>query len=133
MSCSRIGALALLVLAVLWPPAATAQVSQITKAEADEALVVELNEGQLIHLERPAASVFLANPGVADINVRSTQLVYLLGRSPGQTTLFALDSRDNVIVSMDVVVKHNLTRLREALETLLPSAGIEVVSFEGGI
>ena len=84
-------------------------------------------------MDRPAASVFIANPSVADVNIRSTQLVYLLGRAPGKTTLFALDADDNVIANMEIVVHHNLTRLRDALDTLLPTAGLNVTSIEGGI
>ena len=130
---NRVGALALFVLAVLWPMAAAAQISGTLEPEASESLSLELNEGQLIRLDRPAASVFIANPNVADVNIRSTQLVYLLGRAPGKTTLFALDANDNVVINLEVVVQHNLTRLREALDTLLPTAGLNVTSIEGGI
>ncbi len=130
---NTVGALALFALAVLWPMAAAAQISGTLEPKAGESLALELNEGQLIRLDRPAASVFIANPSVADVNIRSTQLVYLLGRTPGRTTLFALDDNDNVIINMEVVVQHNLTRLREALDTLLPTAGLNVTSIEGGI
>ena len=130
---NTVGALALFVLAVLWPMAAVAQISGTLEPKAGETLALELNEGQLIRLDRPAASVFIANPNVADVNIRSTQLVYLLGRAPGKTTLFALDAQDNVIANMEVVVHHNLTRLRDALVTLLPTAGLNVTSIEGGI
>ncbi len=130
---NRVGALTLFVLAVLWPIAAAAQISGTVEPKAGETLTLELNEGQLIRLDRPAASVFIANPSVADVNIRSTQLVYLLGRAPGKTTLFALDADDNVIANMEIVVHHNLTRLREALDTLLPTAGLNVTSIEGGI
>ncbi len=130
---NRIGALALFVLAVFWPMAALAQISGTLEPKAGESLALELNEGQLIRLDRPAASVFIANPSVADVNIRSTQLVYLLGRAPGKTTLFALDADDNVIANMEIVVHHNLTRLREALDILLPAAGLNVTSIEGGI
>lgn len=133
MSCNRCGALALLTLVMLWPVAATAQISGTMEPKAAESIAIELNEGQLIRLDQPATSVFITNPGVADINVRSAQLVYLFGRAPGKTTLFALDSDDNVIANMEIVVQHNLTRLRSALETLLPTAGVNVTSIDGGI
>ncbi len=133
MSCKRFGALALLTLAVFWPIAATAQISGTVESKPGESIAIELNEGQLVRLDKPAASIFITNPSVADINVRSTQLVYLFGRAPGKTTLFALDSEDNVIANMEVVVQHNLTRLQGALEVLLPTAGVNVTSIDGGI
>ncbi len=133
MSCNRFGALALLTLAVFWPVAATAQISGTMEPKPGESIAIELNEGQLVRLDRPAASVFITNPNVADINVRSAQLVYLFGKTPGKTTLFALDSEDNVIANLEIVVQHNLTRLQGALEVLLPAAGIKVSSIDGGI
>lgn len=133
MSCKRFSALALLMLAIVWPLAATAQISGSMEPKPGESVSIELNEGQLVRLDKPAASVFITNPDVADVNVRSAQLVYLFGRKPGKTTLFALDGADNVIANMEVVVQHNLTRLRESLETLLPVGGVNVTSIDGGI
>ena len=133
MSCNRLGALALLTLVMFWPVAATAQISGTMEPKPGESVAIELNEGQLVRLDKPAASVFITNPSVADINVRSAQLVYLFGKTPGKTTLFALDSNDNVIANMEVVVHHNLTRLQGALETLLPTAGVNVTSIDGAI
>jgi pilus assembly protein CpaC len=133
VSCNRLGALALLILALFWPMAATAQIAGTVEPKAGESIAIELDEGQLVRLNEPAASVFITNPSVADINVRSTQLVYLYGRTPGKTTLFALDSNDNVIANMEIVVQHNMTRLQGALEALLPTAGVNVTSIDGGI
>ncbi len=133
MLCNRFGALALLTWVMFWPVAATAQISGSVEPRPSEHITIELNEGQLVRLDEPAASVFITNPNVADINVRSAQLVYLFGKTPGKTTLFALDSDDNVIANMEIVVQHNLTRLQGALETLLPTAGVNVTSIDGGI
>ncbi len=133
MSRNRISALALLILVMLWPIAATAQISGTMEPKAGGRISIELNEGQLVRFDTPAASVFITNPSVADVNVRSTQLVYLFGKTPGKTTLFALDSEDNVIANMEVVVQHNLTRLQGALEVLLPTSGVNVASIDGAI
>ncbi len=133
MSCNRIGALALLILAVFWPMAASAQISGTMEPKAGGRISIELNEGQLVRFDTPAASVFITNPRVADVNVRSTKLVYLFGKTPGKTTLFALDSDDNVIANIEVVVQHNLTRLQGALEVLLPASSVNVASIDGAI
>jgi len=133
VSRSKIRALALLISVMLWPIAATAQVSSTMEPKAGESIAIELNEGQLVRFDKPAASVFITNPSVADVNVRSTKLVYLFGKTPGKTTLFALDSDDNVIANIEVVVQHNLTRLQGALEVLLPTSGVNVASIDGAI
>jgi len=133
VSCNRLGALALLTLVMFWPVAATAQISGTMEPKPGESVAIEINEGQLVRLDKPAASVFITNPSVADINVRSAQLVYVFGRTPGKTTLFALDSEDNVIANLEIVVQHNLTRLQGALEVLLPTSGVNVASIDGAI
>ena len=130
---NRISALALFILVMLWPIAASAQVSSTMEPKAGGSIAIELNEGQLVRFDKPAASVFITNPSVADVNVRSTKLVYLFGKTPGKTTLFALDSDDNVIANIEVVVQHNLTRLQGALEVLLPTSGVNVASIDGAI
>ena len=133
MSRNRISALALLISVMLWPIAAAAQISGKMEPKAGGSIAIELNEGQLVRFDNPAASVFITNPSVADVNVRSTRLVYLFGKTPGKTTLFALDSEDNVIANMEIVVQHNLTRLQGALKTLLPTSGVKVASIDGAI
>ena len=130
---NRINALALFILVMLWPIAASAQVSSTLEPKAGGSIAIELNEGQLVRFDKPAASVFITNPSVADVNVRSTKLVYLFGKTPGKTTLFALDSDDNVIANLEVVVQHNLTRLQGALGVLLPTSGVNVASIDGAI
>ena len=75
MSCNRFGALALLTLALIWPIAATAQISGTMEPKPGESIAIELNEGQLVRLDSPAASVFITNPGVADGHVETDRRV----------------------------------------------------------
>ena len=58
-----------------------AEASQFKSLE--DSLEIELNEGRLVRLDAPAASVFIANPAVADVTVKSAQLIYLFGNRPG--------------------------------------------------
>ncbi|MGF1641298.1 MAG: type II and III secretion system protein family protein [Rhodospirillales bacterium] len=96
-------------------------------------LRVEVNKGSLVRLDRPAATVFVADPEVCDIQVKSPRLVYLLGKKPGQTTLYAVDAGENVLANIDVTVSHNLSRLNAAVRDLYPEAEITVTSVEDSI
>jgi len=120
----------LIVLGVMLAPPALANDEVSTDGEP---IVVELNEGKLIRLEKPANSVFIANPGIADISVKSARLVYLFGTRPGETTLFAVDEEDQVVANLKVVVNHNISRLTEALDRLVPEGGITATSIDGAI
>ncbi len=98
-----------------------------------EPLMIELSEGQLLRLDRSMASVFVANPEIADITAKSERLLYLFGKTVGTTTLFALDANENLIANVTIHVTHNLNRLQRALGELIPDGRIEVSSVDGAI
>lgn len=96
-------------------------------------IAIEIGEGQLLRLDRSMASVFIANPGIADVSAKSDRLLYLFGKAVGTTTLFALDSNDNVIVNIQVAVTHSLSRLQDSLNRLVPNSSIVASSIDGAI
>ena len=58
---------------------------------------LETDKGVLIRLDRPASTVFVANPEIADIQVKSPRLIYLFAKKPGETTLYAVDQAERVL------------------------------------
>nr|NIS43549.1 BON domain-containing protein [Desulfuromonadales bacterium] len=124
---------ALLLLGCLLVAPAAAEVDGSSLSTEGRSLVVELNEGKLIRLNQEADSVFIANPEVADVSVKSPRLVYIFGRRPGETSLFAVDADENVIANLRVLVTHNLSRLQSALNRLVPDGSVKPISIEGGI
>ncbi len=75
-----------------------------------EALHVVLDKSQLVRLTRDAKVVMVANPDIADVVIEDSRTIFLIGRSPGETNLFALDSRGNEIIQTPVVVVPNPVR-----------------------
>ncbi len=123
----------LLAVAGFWPTPLPAQTAGASVAPPGDRLTVEMNEGSLVRLPAPATSVFIANPEIADVNVKSARMVYVFGRTPGQTTLFAVDRNENVVANVQIVVEHNIGRLQENMDRLLPAGAIEASSVAGGI
>ena len=93
-------------------------------------LQLEVNKGRLVRLDRPAGTVFIADPEIADIQVKSPSLVYLMGKKPGETTLYAVDEGENVLASVAIRVTVNLSRLRDAIRKLDPRGDVEVTSID---
>ena len=89
-------------------------------------LSIEVNKGRLIRIRRPAATVFIADPAIADIQIKSPTLLYVFGKKAGETTLFAVDAKDRVLVNLTISVSHNLSQLRRTLERLLPGNDVKV-------
>lgn len=96
-----------------------------------KAITIEREKSILIRLDRPAKDVFIANPEIADVQVRSPRIVYIFGRVPGETTLYALDADEDVIFNTDIHVTQNLGRMSGALQDLLPEARIRVEAING--
>lgn len=94
---------------------------------------LEVSKGRLIHLDKPAASVFVADPEVADIQVKSPSLVYLFGKAAGETSLYAVGEDDQVLLNSTVVVRHNIVRLEQAIHQLAPRSAVSVSSVDDNL
>ena len=105
-------------------PAETRSVS------ATEVLSLLADEGQVLRLPRAATSVFVANPEIADIQVKSGSLLYIYGRKVGQTSFYAVDDADNVIASKTVIVGLNLGALRRAIRQITGTEGVQAQQVE---
>ncbi len=120
-----------LILAIMLPATVAGAVEIIDGDGAQ--LNLEVSKGKLVRLDRAAHTVFVADPDIADIQVKSPRLIYLLARKPGETTLFAVDEQERVLANIPVIVSHNLGGLRRAASELVPGANIAVSSVEGAI
>lgn len=130
----RLFATLFLVLLTIGQAGATSEPPRVRIVDADpEPVMLEANKGQLLRLVRPVDTVFIAEPGIADVQLKSPTLIYIFGRRPGETTLFAVDKREMVILNTRVVVAHNLTRLKDMIRGILPDDMIDVRSVEGTI
>jgi pilus assembly protein CpaC len=89
-------------------------------------IYVEVGKGRLLRLDEAPATVFLANPGVADIQFKSTKLVYLVGKATGETSLYALDKKDRILLNRKIVVGYDLDQLTKAINLLIPDSGIKL-------
>jgi len=113
----------LLVSAALIPAGAR---SQPTSVAGPSVLSLDVDEGEVIRLVRPAAQIFVANPEIADIHAPQRQTVLLLGKKPGRTTVIALDDRGGEIARYAVEVRPELGVLRERLSRDYPQLDVHV-------
>ncbi|MFQ5954433.1 MAG: type II and III secretion system protein family protein [Kiloniellales bacterium] len=67
------------------------------------------------------------------MQVKSPRLFYVFGLRSGETTLYAVDEQDQVLLNRRVSVSHNLSRLQSSLAAMLPQADIKVRSVEGSV
>lgn len=118
----------------------TGQGMPVGKADAQEIVSVnssrmalEVRRGELLRLAKPAKTVFVSDPAIADVQVKSPRLIYVFAKQPGDTTLFAVDGNENVLANVDIQVTHNLSRLQQTIDELYPGADIAASSMDGTI
>jgi pilus assembly protein CpaC len=123
--------LALAPLGVLAPARADAAPKVVAASGAP--LLVEVGKGQLVHLDSAVNTVFVANPDIADVQVKSPTLIYIFGKAGGETTLFAVGDDDRVVLNMDVRVHYNVARLQDAIHKVAPRAAVSVNSLDDAV
>lgn len=116
----------------LAPPAYSQRPAEIIGAST-QTLQLEVSKGNLIRLEKPAGTAFIADPTIADIQVKSSRLIYVFGKKPGETTLYAVDDKEQMLANFRIVVTHNLSRVRTSLRSVVPDGGVNIDSIEGAI
>ena len=102
-------------------------------AAAGAPLMVDVGKGQLVTLDHPATTVFVADPDVADVQVKSPSLIYIFGKKGGETTLFAVGENDQVLANLNVRVRYDTARVQEAIHQMVPHSAISVNSLDGSL
>lgn len=114
-------------------PLAQAEALRVLKSETSSRLDVPMNRAVVVESEVPFAELSIANPGIADISSLSDRTIYVLGKSPGMTTLTLLDPSGQLITNVDVRVAADVTEFKERLRQILPDEKIEVRTANDGI
>jgi pilus assembly protein CpaC len=112
---------------------AQAETLRVVKKGTTSTLSVPMNRAVVVESDVPFSELSIANPGIADISSLSDRTIYVLGKSPGLTTLTLLDASGRLITNVDVKVAADVTEFKERLRQILPGEKIEVRTANDGI
>ncbi|MCC8938340.1 type II and III secretion system protein family protein [Bradyrhizobium sp. Arg62] len=121
-------------LALLFPLAVAAQTKRDGKGEPPRAapgsttgtLNLTSSQGKTVHLTAPAASIFIADPAIADYQAPSNTTIFVFGKKSGRTSLFALNDNGEALAELRVVVTQPIEDLRAALKAEVGDYPIQV-------
>ncbi len=90
---------------------------------ANEPVIITVDRAKVFRIPRPAKTVIIGNPAIADATVEDSRTLILTGRSFGVTNLIALDEAGDPIVNETIVVRGHETNTvriyrRSSRETL---------------
>ena len=98
---------------------------QPTAAKPAETLNLSKGTGSLVRLSEPMSDVFVANDSVADVQVRSSNQLYVFGKGSGETTIYATAKSGRVVYAANVRVGNNISSVGEMLRLAMPEASIQ--------
>jgi pilus assembly protein CpaC len=112
---------------------AGAQTLRVMQGTASEPLIVPMNRAVVVESDASFAEVSIANPGIADISTLSDKSIYVLGKTPGRTTMTLLSPDGKLISNVEVQVSPDIAEFKERLKQILPGEPIEVRTANDGI
>ena len=98
---------------------------------ANGSLELSVGRGRLVSLPATMSDVFVANDEVADVQVRSGRQLYVFGKKPGETSIYATDSGGRVVFSTVARVGNNIETIDQMLALAMPEASIVPTPMNG--
>ena len=102
-----------------------------TTGKPAETTTLSIGEGQLISLPGTMTDLFVADDKVADVQVRSSNQLYVFGKGAGETAVYATNKAGNVVWSSIVRVGSNITSVDTMLKLAMPEAAIRSTTMNG--
>lgn len=129
----KAGLLGLALIVHVGQPAVAQDILRVMQGSASSSINVSMNRAVVMESDVPFAELSVANPAIADIATLSDRTIYILGKSPGRTTLTLLGPGGKLITNVDVRVSPDIAEFKERLQEILPNEEIEVRTANDGI
>ncbi len=78
--------------------------SSVPAANADTGMQVVMNQAKIVKLARPADTIVVGNPAIADASVQDANTIVLTGKGFGVTNLVIMDAQGSPIVDEQIYV-----------------------------
>jgi pilus assembly protein CpaC len=111
--------------------APSAPVAAQATQNASSSIDLSVGRGRLISLPATMSDVFVANDEVADVQVRSGRQLYIFGKKPGETSIYATDAGGRVVFSTVARVGNNIETIDQMLSLAMPEASISANTMNG--
>ncbi len=106
--------------------------AQSQLASKDGKLVIlSTGRGQQVNLPMAISDVFVADPSIADVEVKSAKQIYIMGKGSGETTIYATDKTGKTVYSATVRVGSNMDSVGQMLSLAMPDAKVKVTTMNG--
>ncbi|MCY1672385.1 type II and III secretion system protein family protein [Novosphingobium sp. SL115] len=96
-------------------------------------VTLSIGKGEMITVPGRLADVFVADEKVADVQVKSTNQLYVFGKGGGETTVYASDTKGTVVWSANIRVGNNIDSIDQMLRLAMPDARVSVATMNNTV
>jgi len=118
-------------------PMTLAPVSAVLHAQSvtspARSVTLSIGRGELVTVPGRMADVFVADDKVADVQIKSTNQLYVFGKSGGETTIYASNAKGDVVWSANVRVGNNIDSIDQMLHLAMPDARVNVATMNNTV
>ncbi len=94
-------------------------------------IVLSIGRGQQVNLGSAITDVVVSDPKVADVEVKSANQIYIIGKGGGETTIYATNASGKTVYSATVRVGTNMDSISQMLSLAMPEAQIRATTMNG--
>ena len=124
-------AMAAVLAASLGTVAPAPAIAQPTAARPSNDVTLSVGTGRMVRLDGQMSDLFVANDAIADVQVRSSNQIYIFGKGPGETTVYATNKAGKTVYSANVRVGTNIGSVDQMLGLAMPDARIQATPMNG--
>ena len=96
-------------------------------------VVLSIGRGELVNVPGTMADVFVANEEIADVQIKSQRQLFVMGKSGGETTIYASNAAGDIIWSANSRVGSNIGSIDQLLAMAMPQAKISVATMGSNV
>ena len=94
---------------------------------------IPVSQSQLFRLDTPVASVFVANPEIADVQLVSSGVLFVVAKAVGRTSVAALDADSELVGEWTIATVLDIQPARAALEGVPALKNVVVRQLNRGV
>ena len=98
-----------------------------------QTLMLPLNKGAIVEIDKDVRDVFAANPAIVDAVVRTPRRIFIMGRGAGVTNLILLDAAGNRVGTLEIKVGPDVQQLNEQIARDLPGSRVKAEALNGSL
>ncbi|WP_198024104.1 type II and III secretion system protein family protein [Sphingorhabdus lutea] len=100
-------------------------------AQAAEPVLLSIGNGKQVNLTSAITDIVVADPRIADVDVKSPRQIYIFGKAAGETTVYATNAAGKTVYQVTIRVGQNIENVDDMFALAMPDAQVNITKLNG--